>query len=92
MTAAELCREAARIVAEGDEGLNVQHYNGACYALNVADGFRATPTWATARNALAIFNPRPDDPWQRYWWPRTEKYRNARILALLFAAAMLEDE
>ena len=75
--AARVLREAARIVAEGDEW--DVHWDGACDATCAADDGDDG-----AYNSFYVAM----DGYPRgiYFWPRDEEHRSVRVIALLLTA------
>lgn len=85
-------RKAAKIVADGlpmshmlprgkKRRIDIGRWNsglGACYAIKTKK----------AKLAFEIAMGKYDT--RDYWWPRSEKYRNTRVMALLFAAEFVE--
>jgi hypothetical protein len=83
-------REAARIVAEGDNWTVV--WDGACDAIAFATNRKHNYEIEDA--AIDAFYDIYQDGSAKhlYWWPRNEGYRSTRVLALLFAAEYMESE
>lgn len=75
-------RRAAEIVANGEQWWNVRT-GGACKALFLVENI-----WPDAYPKFLDINGHPNKP--AFWWPCDETHRTVRVMALLFAAEIVE--
>ena len=81
-------REAARIVADGNCGW---HVDGCCVAIvSASRGCGYGSHWAGLIAEAEFYSAYKQRRERMFYWPRTERYRPVRVIALLLLAAAVE--